>query len=310
MPLNVSEIPALTSESRLNAKAVGLMAGWGEYPVIVARSLKRQGYKVIGVGIKGHADPALAQECDAFTMGPIAKVGMAIRFFKQHQVQHITFAGKIHKVQYFRKFAWLDYIPDRATLRMFWDFMITKKKDRKDDTFLLAFVNLFERHGISVLPATHFAPELLMQEGNLTGFKISKSQQLDISFGWELAKQMGGLDVGQTVVVKNQAVLAVEAVEGTDLCIQRAGELCKQGGFTVIKVAKPQQDSRFDVPAIGVGTLESIKDAGGSCLAVEAGHTIIINEADVIEYARKNKITVVALKAGKLTAHADHRDAA
>jgi len=105
-------------------------------------------------------------------------------------------------------------------------------------------------------------------------------------------------------------VLAVEAVEGTDLCIQRAGELCKQGGFVVVKVAKPQQDSRFDVPAIGVGTLEAINKAGGNCLAIEAGHTIIINEADVTEYARKNKITVVALKDGQVSVEDTQRDAA
>ena len=306
----MNNIPALTSETPLDAEAVGLMAGWGEYPVIVARSLKKQGYRVIGVGIKGHADPELAKECDEFTMGPIGKVGMAIRFFKQHNVQHITFAGKIHKVKFFRKFAWLDYIPDRTSLRMFYDFVITKKKDRKDDTFLLAFVNLFERHGVSVLPATYFAPEILVKQGNLTDSKLSKSQELDIQFGWGIAKQMGGLDVGQTVVIKNQAVLAVEAVEGTDLCIQRAGELCKQGGFTVVKVAKPQQDSRFDVPAVGVGTLEAIKNAGGNCLAIEAGHTIIINEAEVTEYARKNKLTVVALKDGQVAADDNQRDAA
>ncbi|MEC9097326.1 MAG: UDP-2,3-diacylglucosamine diphosphatase LpxI [Planctomycetota bacterium] len=306
----MDHVPTLTSETRLEAEAVGLMAGWGEYPVVVARSLKKQGYRVIGVGIRGHADPERPQECDEFTMGPIGKVGMAIRFFKQHNAHHITFAGKIHKVKIFQKFAWLDYIPDRASLRMFYDFMIAKKNDRKDDTFLLAFVNLFERHGVSVLPATHFAPELLVKQGNLTGSKLSKSQQLDIRFGWELAKQMGGLDVGQTVVVKNQAVLAVEAVEGTDLCIQRAGELCQQGGFTVVKVAKPQQDSRFDVPAVGVGTLESIKKAGGNCLAIEAGHTIIINQPDVVAYARKNKITVVALNDGLVSAEHDQRDAA
>lgn len=306
----MEKIPELTAEKRLETEAVGLLAGWGEYPVVVARSLKKQGYRVIGVGIKGHADPRLEDECDEFTMGPIGKVGMGIRFFKQHNAHHITFAGKIHKVKIFQKFAWLDYIPDCTSLRMFYDFMVAKKKDRKDDTFLLAFVNLFERHGISVLPATHFAPELLVKQGNLTGSKLSKAQQLDIQFGWKLAKQMGGLDVGQTVVVKNQAVLAVEAVEGTDLCIQRGGELCKQGGFTVVKVAKPQQDSRFDVPTIGVGTLESIKQAGGRCLAVEAGHTIIINEPDVLQFARKNKIIVVALHEGQLPAENDQRDAA
>jgi len=179
---------------------------------------------------------------------------------------------------------------------MFYDHFIARKSDSRDDAFLLAFVSMMQRYGLTVVPATYFAPELLVKKGNLTGSTISAAQQRDIEFGWELAKQMGGLDVGQTVAVKDRAVLAVEAIEGTDRCIARAGELCKKGGFTVVKVAKPQQDSRFDVPTIGVGTLESIVLAGGRCLAVEAEHTIIINEPDVIAFARKHHLIIVAVE--------------
>jgi len=145
------------------------------------------------------------------------------------------------------------------------------------------------------VPATYFAPELLVKPGNLTESTITASQQRDIDFGWELAKCMGGLDIGQTVVVKDRAVLAVEAIEGTDCCIARAGELCPKGGFTVVKVAKPQQDSRFDVPTVGIGTLESIVGAGGRCLAVEAEHTIIIDEPAVLQFAKEHNLIFVAV---------------
>ena len=115
-----------------------------------------------------------------------------------------------------------------------------------------------------------------------------------MQFGWGLARQMGGLDIGQTVCVKDQAVLSIEAIEGTDACIRRAGQLCRQGGFTVVKVAKPQQDMRFDVPTIGVGTLESISAAGGSVLAVEAGRTILLDGSHFRQIAQHHRLTVFA----------------
>ena len=134
-----------------------------------------------------------------------------------------------------------------------------------------------------------------MKEGQLTRRGPTAWQQKDIEFGWKMAKEMGRLDIGQSVAVKDQAVLAVEAVEGTDECIRRAGALCRAGGFTVVKVAKPQQDMRFDVPTIGLGTLETLHAAGGKVLAVEAGRTIFLDQAAVIDFANRNGLVIVAV---------------
>jgi hypothetical protein len=139
-----------------------------------------------------------------------------------------------------------------------------------------------------------------VKQGIFSRAALSRGQTQDIEFGWQLAKQMGGLDIGQTVAVKGQAVLAVEAIEGTDQCIRRAGMLCPAGNFTVVKVAKPQQDMRFDVPTIGMGTLQTLKQAGATTLAVEADKTIILDEPRLRRFASENGIAVVALRDGRI----------
>ena len=139
-----------------------------------------------------------------------------------------------------------------------------------------------------------------MKQGIFSGSALSRGQVRDIEFGWKLAKQMGGLDIGQAVAVKEQAVLAVEAVEGTDQCIRRAGMLCPAGNFTVVKVAKPQQDMRFDVPTIGIATLQTLKQAGGTTLAVEADKTVIIDGPRLQRFAQENGLSVVAVRHGKV----------
>lgn len=144
-------------------------------------------------------------------------------------------------------------------------------------------------------PATDFTPQLLAQAGQLTRRAPSAAQRQDIEFGWTLAKEMGRLDIGQSVAVQGRAIIAVEAVEGTDACIHRAGELCPQGGFTVVKVAKPQQDMRFDVPTIGLGTIESLIAAGAGALAIEAGKTIILDQAQAVSLADRHGLAIVAL---------------
>ena len=148
------------------------------------------------------------------------------------------------------------------------------------------------RDGIAFHPATDFAPELLVKPGQIAGRPPSAAQQADIEFGWDVAKQMGGLDIGQSVCVKDRAVLAVEAIEGTDACILRAGDLCKKGGFTVVKVAKPQQDMRFDVPTVGVRTLRTMVAAGANVLAIEGGRTILLDDEEFRQFAAQHKISV------------------
>jgi DUF1009 family protein len=281
---------------------VGILAGWGRYPIVIAEALKAQGHRVVCLGIKQHADPSLPNICDVYSEVGLAKVGTAIRFFRKHSAHTATMAGKIHKVLIFKRFYWLTHLPDWEGLKCFFPFAVTKTKDRTDDGLLGAVVDAFARQDITFAPATDFLPELLVKTGVLTRRQPTNSELKDIEFGWQLAKEMGRLDVGQSVAVKGRAILAVEAVEGTDKCIQRAGELCPHGRFTLVKVAKPQQDMRFDVPTIGMGTMETLVKAGACLLAVEADKTILLDEADVIEYANRHKLCLVALSdaAGEL----------
>ncbi len=281
-------------------KTMGLLAGWGQYPIEVAHALKRQGYTVHCQGVKGHAAPELATICDSFRYVGIAKLGHQIRYFRRRGVRHATMAGKIFKERLiYHRWGWLHHLPDWECCRTFYPHFVTKTRDRKDDTLLTAVVDLFARHEIMFAPATDFAPELLVTPGTLSGTDPTAMQWKDIRFGWNVAKEMGRLDVGQTVAVKGLSTVAVEAVEGTDECIRRAGLLCPQGGFTVVKVAKPNQDMRFDVPTIGIGTLRTMARAGGRVLAVEARKTIIVDQAQVARFARQSRITLIAVDAAR-----------
>lgn len=273
---------------------VGLIAGWGGFPIHVAKALKEQGHQVFCLGVYGHADPILDDLCHEFQWTGMAKMGSQARFFRKRGVQVATLAGKIFKTKIFERFALLRHFPDFAFWKYFYPVFVTRTKDRKDDTLLLTVTQLFASYGVTMTPATDFAPELLVEKGPLAG-RLTEKQNKDIAFGWEIAKQMGGLDIGQSVVVKDCAILAVEAIEGTDACIRRAGPLCKSGGFTVVKVAKPKQDMRFDVPTVGVGTLETIHEVGGKVLAIEAKKTIVLDQEIFESRARELGITVVAV---------------
>lgn len=289
------EAPLRTSYSVKPARRMGLLAGWGRYPIVVAEALKRQGYYVACLGLRGHTDQKLKDICDDYQLIGLAQLGAAIRYFRRQRVTDATMAGKVHKVLLYQPWIWFRHLPDWRAIRTFYPHFIATKKDRKDDTLLGAVVEAFAQDGITFAPATNYAPELLVKPGCLTDRAPSPAQWKDIEFGWMLAKEMGRLDVGQTVAVKDRSVMAIEAIEGTDACIRRAGELCKSGGFTVVKVAKPQQDMRFDVPTIGLGTLESLVAAGGKVLAVEASKTIVVDESAVIDFANRHKLVIVAL---------------
>ena len=278
------------------SNTIGLAAGWGRYPVVVAEALKRQGCRVVCLGIKDHASPQLRTLCDDYAEVGLTKLGAALRYFRRHQVTRATMAGKIHKVLLFQRFYLLKHLPDWRAWRLFFPHFITHTKDRRDDTLLSAIIAAFAKDGITFAPATDFAPELLVKTGILSRTRPTAAQFKDIEYGWQAAKELGRFDIGQSVAVKGRAVLAVEAIEGTDQCIRRAGELCPVGGFALIKVAKPQQDMRFDVPTIGLGTLESMVAAGGRVLAIEAGKTILIDEPQVIEFANRYGIAIVALE--------------
>jgi UDP-2,3-diacylglucosamine hydrolase len=276
-------------------RRVGLLAAWGRFPVLVAEALRRQDYHISCIGVADMADPELRTLCQDFQWVGWGSLGGAIKFFKRCGIEQATMAGKFHKVVMYQPGVWLHHLPDWTFLKTFYHYFISGKRDNKDDALLGALVGAFAGHGIVFQPATDFAPELLVKAGQIAGKPPTAAQQSDIEFGWNLAKQMGGLDVGQSVCVKDRAAIAVEAIEGTDACILRAGELCRKGGFTIVKVAKPQQDMRFDVPTIGVRTLRTMVSAGARVLAVEGGRTILLDDAEFRQFADYHKLTVVAL---------------
>lgn len=278
-------------------RRIGLLAGGGRFPVLFADAARRQGYYLHGVGVAGMAPSELEFICDSFETFPLGKVGRAIRSFVRHDARHIVMAGKIEKSVLLQPNRLWRLMPDWRALHMLYQYV---REDRKDDTFLLGIIREFERDRISFGSALDYCPELLVEHGFLTKRKPTPAQWRDIRFGWDIAKAMGGLDIGQSIAVADLAVIAVEAIEGTDRCIERAGELCGRGGFTVVKVAKPQQDMRFDVPAIGLKTIQTLHEAGGRCLAIEAGMTIVLDEQEVLDLADKLGITVVSLNADEI----------
>lgn len=272
---------------------IGLLAGSGRFPVVFAEKAKSLGRPVVCVGVKHEADEAaLAPYVDRFHWAGVAKLGRMISCFKKDGVREIVMAGKIDKKNHlYAPMRLFNLLPDWRTLRFWYRRM---RGDNRDDSLLLAMIDEFATDGLTFTSALDYCPELLVKNGVLTRRAPTTAEEGDIAFGWTLAKEMGRLDVGQSVAVKEMAVLAVEAIEGTDRAIARAGDLCRQGGFTVVKVAKPQQDMRFDVPTVGRQTIESIHKARGRVLAIEAGKTIIIDEAETIALADRLGITIVA----------------
>jgi hypothetical protein len=279
-------------------RRVGLLAGAGRFPLAFAEAAKAQGLQVYCVGVNGMADEEqLRAVCYSYAETPLARLGRAIRLFNRARIDRVVMAGKIEKTVLFQPFRMLRLLPDWRTLHMWYRYAT---RDRKDDTLLLAVIREFERDNIYFDSALDYCPELLVKHGFLTRRKPTDAQWRDIRFGWDLAKEMGRLDVGQSVVINDMAVIAVEAIEGTDRTIRRAGELCRRGGFTVVKVAKPQQDMRFDVPTIGAQTIKTLQEAGGRVLAIESNKTIILDQKDVIDLADRLGIAVVAINAEEL----------
>jgi DUF1009 family protein len=281
------------TSTTLIEEPIGLLAGYGQFPVVFAQSARKLGLHVVCVGITEEAGPELKELVDHFYWSGPAQLGKMINRFKKHGVKNVVMAGKIHKANLLHK-PWkiFNLAPDLRTL-IFW--YLRKRTDNKDDTLLLSIIKEFAKDGINFASALDYIPEILVQSGTLTRRGPTNSEMQDIYFGWKLAREMGRLDVGQSVAVKDRAVLAIEAIEGTDKNIIRAGEYCKSGGFVVVKVAKPNQDRRFDVPTIGIDTIQTLHKARGKVLAIEAGQTIFLSEKDAVNLANHLGITIIAL---------------
>ena len=274
---------------------LAVIAGGGEFPFLIARGAKRAGLEVVCLGFKGMASKELAAEVDKFAWVNMLRIGQWIRVLKKEDVQRVIIGGKVKKSQMYRRFRWLRYIPDRRMLRI-WH---RRSKDRQTNSLLRALADELAQEGITMEDSVQFCQDDMAPVGPLGERSPSKEQAKEFAFGWRIAKVIGGLDVGQSVCVRELEVIAVEAIEGTDQTILRAGQICKVGGFTVVKVAKPNQDMRFDVPTIGPQTLEVMHQAGGTVLAVEADKTVVINLEEMRKLAKKYGIVVVGVSNGQ-----------
>lgn len=270
---------------------IGLVAGWGRFPVLLAESARARGQSVTCVGLRHEATPELEGMVDQFHWSGVTHLGKIIRCLKKAGVQKVAWAGKIHKFRVmYRPWRILTVLPDWRAFRAW----MRQRKDNRDDTMLLALVEEFQKDGLEIVSALDICPELIVSKGVLTKRSLSRREEEDADFGWDLAREMGRLDVGQSVMIRDRNVLAVEAIEGTDQAILRAGGLCRMGDFVVVKVAKPNQDMRFDVPTIGKQTLETMKEAGARALVIEAEKTIILDQEETVEYANRHGMSIVA----------------
>ena len=274
-----------------NNNVIGLIAGQGRLPFLIAQGAKNAGLNVICAALAENADPKLAEIVDKFYSVPIARPGTWIRKLRKHNVTKTIMVGRVAKTRLFTPWRILKYLPDWRAIRIY--YCRLRHKDKLNDSLLNALAEELASANIILEDSTMYCKQHLASQGTMTEKKPDKDIEADIQFGWPIVKKLGELDIGQAIAVKEREVIAVEAIEGTAKMIERAGNLCKKGQWTLIKTAKPNQDMRFDVPCVGPETIKSLKQNNAKCLVVEAKKTIIIDKPKTIALANKLGIIII-----------------
>ena len=270
---------------------LGLVAGNGRFPILLAQNARRRGLRVVAVALEDEAMPELEQHVDKLHWASLAKLGTVIRIFQAEGITQAVMAGGVTKAKLYDRFRSLKLIPDLRTLGV----LYKRARDHKDHTLLTAVAEEFASEGISFRSSIEYMDGYLADEGCMTQRQPSSRETADVDFGWDMAKTIAEMQIGQTLIVKDKCVVAVEAVEGTDEAIRRGGALAK-GEAVAIKVSRPNQDFRFDVPTIGPSTVDALKAAGISTLAVESGRTIMIDKTEMLAAANTIGIAIVGRK--------------
>ncbi len=262
---------------------IGLIAGSGQFPLIFLKMARSKGYAVYVAAYMNEADPLIDEHADAILWLHLGQIRRLIKFFRKNNVRQTVMMGAVNKTRIFT-----DVKPDTLAITL-----LANLRHTHDNSLLSVFASVLEKKGICVRPATLFLPDMLAVAGCWTRREPHRSEKNDIELGWEIAYEIGKLDIGQCVVVGGGSVLAVEAIDGTDATILRGGKL-GQGHAIVVKRCKPNQDTRFDMPAVGVNTIETMHQANVKVLAIEAGKAVVFNRYEMIARANLSDITIVA----------------
>lgn len=268
----------------LLSKKIGLIAGDGELPVCLAKTAQKSGFEVITISLTPSNKKQLQNYCKkVYSCGP-GELLKALKILKNEEISQLSFIGKVHKGMLFRN----PRLDSRAIK------MLRNLKKLNDDNIMLEIINELALENINVLDQTIFLQDVFVDQGVIGKHRPTEEQQIDIDYGFAMAKEMGRLDIGQSVVVQNKMMLAVEAIEGTDRAIERGCKL-GNGAAVVVKVSKPNQDQRFDIPTVGLNTIQTMKKFGGKVLAIEAGKTIIVQKEEMIKFADRNGMVFIAV---------------
>ena len=274
---------------------MGLIAGEGVFPILVARGARAAGRKVVCAAFAGHAWPDLARECDAFRWVGVARMNQWIRHLKSAGCTEAIMVGRVAKTQVYDRWRYFRYIPDLRGLKI---FLRVLRRDKRPFAILGAIVEELASAGMTLIDSTQYCADQLAAPGVMTRRQPTAAQWEDIRAGCEICRTISRLDIGQSIAIVERDVIAVEAVEGTNAMIERAGALCRSGGWTLIKVANTKQDMRVDVPTVGVVTIEKLAAARAGCLVLEAGKTVLLEKQKVLELADRFKVAIVGWDGG------------
>jgi len=257
---------------------------------MVARGARAAGRRVVCAALAGNAAPELQAEVDDFRWVGVLRLGQWIRILRAAGCEQAIMVGRVRKSQMYSRWRYFQYVPDLRTIKIWFTRL---RRDKRDHAVLLAVADELAKEGITLIDSTAYCADQLSTLGVMTRTQPTAAQWADIRFGYDICRTVSKMDIGQAIAVMDKDVIAVEAVEGTNVMIERAGRYCKVGGWTLIKVANTQQDMRMDVPSIGVTTMEKLAEARAGCLVLEPGKTILLEKQKVLDLADELKIAVV-----------------
>lgn len=276
--------------------SIGLIAGEGRLPILVARGMRAQGHRVCCVAFRGHFDPELPTHCDEFRQVGVYRIGSWIRRLRRWNAGEAVMVGRVAKTRMHDPLRLVRELPD---WRAVWLWYRRLRHDRRDQAVLAAVIDELHRGGIDLVDSTTYIPDHMASPGTMGRIEPNAQQQGDVQFGWPMLQRTTDMDIGQSMAVRDRDVIAVEAVEGSDRMIERAGSLCRSRGWTFLKTSGSEHDPRADVPSVGVSTVEALAEAGAGCMALGVGRVILIDRPQVLAAADEAGIAVVGVDPSK-----------